>query len=228
MEPSDNPYSILGISEDATAREIRTAYRRKALEYHPDRNPDDPTIFAKINHAYEVLSQTNDRPKQTPRPADPFSVFESVFRDEFDRDFFQQRDTVFPQDPFASPFFRKNTVFEEDPFFRGGLGRMDEMFGRMDQVFGRMDSAFGNNNNNNNKPNNNNHMQYYSSSSISRRDSNGRWVTETKTNQNGEISTEYITRDTNGNILEQRRSIQEPEPTKKGFFRLPWRREDWM
>ena len=50
-------YKILGISKKATTREIKKAYRKLAMEYHPDKNPDDPTAeekFKDIGAAYEV------------------------------------------------------------------------------------------------------------------------------------------------------------------------------
>lgn len=52
-------YEILGISENATESEIKKAYRKKAMEFHPDRNPGNHEAeaqFKKINEAYSVLS----------------------------------------------------------------------------------------------------------------------------------------------------------------------------
>ena len=52
-------YDILGVSKDASAQEIKKAYRKLALQYHPDRNPDDPSAedkFKEASEAYEVLS----------------------------------------------------------------------------------------------------------------------------------------------------------------------------
>ena len=57
-------YSTLGISKQASQDEIKKAYRKKALEFHPDRNPDNPKAeeqFKKISEAYEVLSDEGRR-----------------------------------------------------------------------------------------------------------------------------------------------------------------------
>ena len=50
-------YRILGVKQNATDDEIRKAYRRKAMEYHPDRNssPDSQEMFIRITEAYEYL-----------------------------------------------------------------------------------------------------------------------------------------------------------------------------
>lgn len=57
-------YEILGVSRNATAEEIKKAYRKKALQYHPDKNPGDNTAEAKFKEAaeaYEVLSNAEKK-----------------------------------------------------------------------------------------------------------------------------------------------------------------------
>ncbi|CAO3628656.1 unnamed protein product [Cunninghamella blakesleeana] len=52
-------YDLLGISVTATQDEIKKAYRKKAIQFHPDKNPNDPTAedkFKKISEAYQILS----------------------------------------------------------------------------------------------------------------------------------------------------------------------------
>jgi len=57
-------YEVLGVSRDATDQELKSAYRKQALKYHPDRNPGDKTAeerFREAAEAYSVLSDAGKR-----------------------------------------------------------------------------------------------------------------------------------------------------------------------
>lgn len=57
-------YKILGVARNATAAEIKSAFRKLALQFHPDRNPGNKQAeekFKEINEAYEVLSDKGKR-----------------------------------------------------------------------------------------------------------------------------------------------------------------------
>ena len=57
-------YEVLGISKDASADDIKKAYRKMAMKYHPDRNPGDKEAeekFKEVGEAYEVLSDADKK-----------------------------------------------------------------------------------------------------------------------------------------------------------------------
>ena len=57
-------YEVLGVEKGASTEDIKKAYRKAAMKYHPDRNPGDKTAeekFKEINEAYEVLSDDDKR-----------------------------------------------------------------------------------------------------------------------------------------------------------------------
>ena len=57
-QPKTDPYAILGIPPDASEPQVRQAYRRLAMRYHPDRHPDEQTSerMRRINEAWHILS----------------------------------------------------------------------------------------------------------------------------------------------------------------------------
>jgi molecular chaperone DnaJ len=88
-------YQLLGVSRESSPDEIKKAYRKLALQYHPDKNPNDPSAeerFKQINQAYSVLSDPDKRAHydrygtETPGAeaagqgfGDIFNLFEQVF-----------------------------------------------------------------------------------------------------------------------------------------------------
>jgi DnaJ-class molecular chaperone len=94
MAASKDYYRILEISKDATSSDIKKTFRRLALQYHPDRNPDDAAIehFRDITEAYGVLIDPIKRRTYDLKRGFSFSretVFEDIlskseFRDVFD------------------------------------------------------------------------------------------------------------------------------------------------
>ena len=86
-------YEVLGISKGASSSEIKKAYRKAAVEHHPDKNPDDPEAedrFKEVGEAYEILSNEEKRAAYDrfghsafsgggQRSHDPFDLFREVF-----------------------------------------------------------------------------------------------------------------------------------------------------
>jgi molecular chaperone DnaJ len=92
----NNYYDILGVGKDASQNEIKSAYRKLALKYHPDRNPGDKDSedhFKKINDAYSCLGNSEKRTNYdrfgTAEGAGPGfatgfgDIFEDIFGDFF-------------------------------------------------------------------------------------------------------------------------------------------------
>lgn len=116
----DDLYEDLGVSKNASADEIKKAYRKLALKYHPDKNPDDKVAeekFKKINAAYSVLGDEKKRQQY-----DSFGWNDSInANNTWNR--YQSENGTYSDDPFANfydDFFKsyqnsRRTYYYEPP-----------------------------------------------------------------------------------------------------------------
>ena len=89
-----NHYDVLGVSKESSLDEIKKAYRRLAHQYHPDKNPGDPSAeerFKEVTEAYDILSDAKKRRhydrfgRSTGSVSDVGDMFGDIFGDFFGR-----------------------------------------------------------------------------------------------------------------------------------------------
>ncbi|MCA9482885.1 MAG: J domain-containing protein [Nitrospina sp.] len=155
MKPTDKDYyKILGIAEHADADAIKKAYRTLAVEFHPDRNPDNPQAeekFKELTEAYGVLMDPKKRAEYdmfrkafggrqagtgAGGPRFDYSqqeIFENMFRQAFGREAFNDLNMKF-----QNYGYRSGTGFFDTILF-GGVGAM----GKLGHLLSRVPGPIG-------------------------------------------------------------------------------------
>ena len=141
---SKDLYELLGVARDASPEDIKAAYRRAAMEHHPDRNPDDPDAhdrFQAVQQAYETLSDPDKRafydqhgsapgPQMDPEAAlreDAISIFMEAMNQSGPNP--AQRDII---------QLMEGVVMGKQMTLRQSLQQTESMIAKLEKVVGRI------------------------------------------------------------------------------------------
>ena len=85
---TQTPHSVLGLRPDASKSEVKSAYRKLALKYHPDRAPHNEDKFVAVQEAYESLTKPQIKQNSTSSSSSSRTTRKTDF-DEYERQHYQ-------------------------------------------------------------------------------------------------------------------------------------------
>jgi DnaJ-class molecular chaperone len=149
-KPPKDYYKTLEVQVSTTGPEIKKAFRRLALEYHPDRHPDNPQSedkFKEITEAYGVLIDPTKRKeydlfragtRSGPGGQNPFNysqqdIFENMFRNGFSSDIFEELNREF-----SKSGVRSGNSFYQTMLFGGAIGGLSRILGMIPGPIGKI------------------------------------------------------------------------------------------
>lgn len=121
-------YEVLELPQDTTPTDIKKAYRRLALQYHPDKNQDPSATdkFRAVSEAYEVLSDEGQRKEYDHILRGGGGGGGGGFGNGAGHHQYHHRPNN--RRSYRDPFAHFNDVFQNDPFFRDAATGLDDLF----------------------------------------------------------------------------------------------------
>ena len=95
----EDPYKVLGLEPDASADDIKKAYRLMAKKYHPDLHPDDPNITEKMNEINEAYDMLTNPSKYAVRRAQKEAAEQGTWEPVSEADLAAQQTETQPAEP---------------------------------------------------------------------------------------------------------------------------------